>query len=85
MTLFIDLGYLYCKQMQRAFSVFKKHAKLIENRFSRSKVQKCGNFSQDSGMPGTEGVIAFSQLINEINLILQSPCKSERDYYSLGT
>jgi hypothetical protein len=23
MTLFVDLGYLYCKQMQRAFNVFK--------------------------------------------------------------
>jgi hypothetical protein len=39
MTLFIDLGCLYCKQMQRAFNVFKKHTKLIENQFSRSKVQ----------------------------------------------
>jgi hypothetical protein len=39
MTLFIDLGCSYCKQMQRAFNVLKKHAKLIENRFSRSKVQ----------------------------------------------
>jgi hypothetical protein len=36
MTLFIDRGGLYCKQRQRAF---QKHAKLIENRFSRSKVQ----------------------------------------------
>jgi hypothetical protein len=24
--------------------------------------QKCGNFSQDAGTPGTERVIAFSQL-----------------------
>jgi hypothetical protein len=39
MTLFIDLGRLYYKQMQRAFTVLKKHAKRIENRFSRSKVQ----------------------------------------------
>jgi hypothetical protein len=29
MILFIDLGYLYCKQTQRAFNVFKKHAKRI--------------------------------------------------------
>jgi hypothetical protein len=36
-TLFIDLGSLYCKQTKRAFNV-KKNAKLIENRFSRSKV-----------------------------------------------
>jgi hypothetical protein len=39
MTLFIDLECVYCKQTQRAFNVFKKHAKLIENWFSRSKVQ----------------------------------------------
>jgi hypothetical protein len=39
MTLFIDLGCLYCKQSQRAFNVKKKPAKLIENWFSRSKVQ----------------------------------------------
>jgi hypothetical protein len=36
MTLFIDLGCLYCKQTQRA--CFQKHTKLIENQFSRSKV-----------------------------------------------
>jgi hypothetical protein len=30
MTLFINLGCLYCVQMQRAFIVFKKHTKLIE-------------------------------------------------------
>jgi hypothetical protein len=38
LTLFINLGCLYCKQTHRAFNVFKKHTKLIENRFSRSKV-----------------------------------------------
>jgi hypothetical protein len=47
----------------KSIQCFQKHAKLIENRFSRSKVRlEYGNFSQDSGMPGTEGVIAFSQL-----------------------
>jgi hypothetical protein len=38
MTLFIDLGCLYCKQTQ-SIQCFQKHAKLIENRFGRSKVQ----------------------------------------------
>jgi hypothetical protein len=39
-TLFIDLGCLYRKKTQRAFNVFKKkkHYKLTEYRFSRSKV-----------------------------------------------
>jgi hypothetical protein len=48
----------------KSIQCFQKHAKLIENRLSRSKVQltRVGNFSQDSGTPGTEGVIAFSQL-----------------------
>jgi hypothetical protein len=38
MALFIDLECLCCKQMQRPFNVFK-NTKLIENQFSRSKVQ----------------------------------------------
>jgi hypothetical protein len=39
MTLFIDLGCFICNQTQRAFNVKKKHAKLTENRFSRSKIE----------------------------------------------
>jgi hypothetical protein len=50
----------------KSIQYFQKHAKLIENQFSRSKVQltrvECGNFSQDTGTPGTERVIVFSQL-----------------------
>jgi hypothetical protein len=63
MTLFIDLGCLYFKQTQRAFNVFKKHIKLIENRFSRLKVllTRVGT-SHKTGTPGTERLIAFSQL-----------------------
>jgi hypothetical protein len=37
MTLFIDLGCLYCKQTQ-SIKCFQKHTKLIENRFSRTIV-----------------------------------------------
>jgi hypothetical protein len=64
MTLFIDLGCLYFKQTQRAFNVLKKHAKLIENLSVDQKFNllECGNFSQDAETPGTERVIAFSQL-----------------------
>jgi hypothetical protein len=64
MTLFVDLGCLYCKQTQRAFNVFKNTL----NWLKIDSVDKtfywleCGNFSQDAGTPGTERVIAFSQL-----------------------
>jgi hypothetical protein len=53
----------------KSIQCFQKHTKLIENRFSRSKVipnsfdyLECGNFSQGAGTPGTERVIAFLQL-----------------------
>jgi hypothetical protein len=64
MTLFIDLGCLYCKQTQRAFNVFKSTLNWLKIDSVDQKFNwlECGNFSQDSGMPGTEGVIAFSQL-----------------------
>jgi hypothetical protein len=43
---------------------FQKLTKLIEHRFSRSKViqNSIGNFSQGARTPGTERDIAFSQL-----------------------
>jgi hypothetical protein len=64
MTLFIDLGCLYCKQTQRAFSVLKNtlHCLKIDSVDQKFKRLECGNFSQDAGTPGTERVIAFSQL-----------------------
>jgi hypothetical protein len=64
MTLCIDLGYLYCKQTQRAFNVFKNTLNWLKIDSVDQKFNwlECGNFSQDSGMSGTEGVIAFSQL-----------------------
>jgi hypothetical protein len=68
MTLFIDLGCLYCKQTQRAFNVFKNtlnRLKIdsVDQKFNRLE---CGNFSQDPGTPaGSERFIAFSQLAVE--------------------
>jgi hypothetical protein len=64
MTLFIDLGCLYCKQTQRAFNVFKHTLKWLKIDSVDQKFYwlECGNFSQDAGTPGTERVIAFSQL-----------------------
>jgi hypothetical protein len=64
MTLFINLGCLYCKQTQRAFNVFKNTLNWmkIDSVDQKSNGLECGNFSQDAGMPGTERVIAFSQL-----------------------
>jgi hypothetical protein len=60
MTLFIDLGCLHCKQTQRAFNVFKNTIiDLVDQKFNWLE---CGNFSQDAETPGTERVIAFSQL-----------------------
>jgi hypothetical protein len=64
MTLFIDLECLYCKQTQRAFNVFKNtlnwlNIDSVDQKFNRLEY---GNFSQDAGTPGTERVIAFSQL-----------------------
>jgi hypothetical protein len=64
MTLFIDLGWLYCKQTQRAFNVFKNTLNWLKIDSVDQKLNwlECGNFSQDAGTPGTERVIAFSQL-----------------------
>jgi hypothetical protein len=64
MTLFVDLGCLYCKQTQRAFNVFKNTLNWLKIDSVDQKFNwlECGNFSQDAGMPGTERVIAFSQL-----------------------
>jgi hypothetical protein len=64
MTLFIDLGCLYCKLTQRAFNVFKNMLNWLKIDSVDQKFNwlECGNFSQDAGMPGTERVIAFSQL-----------------------
>jgi hypothetical protein len=64
MTLLIDLGCLYCKQTQRAFNVFKNTLNWLKIDSVDQKFNwlECGDFSQDSGTPGTERVIAFSQL-----------------------
>jgi hypothetical protein len=64
MTLFIDIGCLYCKQTQRAFNVFKNMLNWLKIDSIDQKFNwlECGNFSQDTGTPGTERVIAFSQL-----------------------
>jgi hypothetical protein len=64
MALFIDLGCLYCKQTQRAFNFFKNTLNWLKTDSVDQKFNwlEGGNFSQDSGMPGTEGVFAFSQL-----------------------
>jgi hypothetical protein len=64
MTLFIDLGCLYCKQTQRAFNVFKNTLNWLKIDSVDQKFNwlEWGNFSQDAGTPGTEGVLAFSQL-----------------------
>jgi hypothetical protein len=64
MTLFVDLECLYCKQTQRAFNVFKNTLNWMKIHSVDQKFYwlECGNFSQDAGTPGTERVIAFSQL-----------------------
>jgi hypothetical protein len=64
MTLFIDLGCLYCKQKQRAFNVFKNTLNWLKIDSVDQKFNwlECGNFSQGAGTPGTERVIVFSQL-----------------------
>jgi hypothetical protein len=64
MTLFIDLGGLYWKQMQRAFNVFKNTLNWLKIDSVDQNLYwlECGNFSQDGGTPGTERVIVFSQL-----------------------
>jgi hypothetical protein len=64
MTLFIDLGCLYCKWTQRAFNVFKNTLNWLKINSVDQKFNwlECGNFSQDTGTPGTERVIAFYQL-----------------------
>jgi hypothetical protein len=77
---FIDLGYLYCKQMQRAFNVFKNTLNWLKIDSVNQKFNwlECGNFSQDAGMPGTERVIAFSQLaVKGLNILAQTPKSSE--------
>jgi hypothetical protein len=64
MTLFFDLGCLYCKQTQRAFNVFPNTLNWLKIDSVDQKFNwlECGNFSQDAGTPSTERVIAFSQL-----------------------
>jgi hypothetical protein len=64
LTLFIDLGCLYCNQTQRAFNVFKNKLNWLKIDSVDQKFNwlECGNFSQDAGTPGTETVIAFSHL-----------------------
>jgi hypothetical protein len=64
MTLFIDLGCLYCKQTQRAFIVLQNTLNWwkIDSVDQKFNWLECGNFSQDAGTPGTERVIGFSQL-----------------------
>jgi hypothetical protein len=64
MTLFIDLGCLSCNQTQRAFNVFKNTLNWlkIDSVDQQFYWLECGNFSQDAGTPGSERVIAFSQL-----------------------
>jgi hypothetical protein len=56
--------FIFCKQMQRAFNVFKNTLKWLKIDSVDQKFNwlEWGNFSQDAGMPGTERVIAFSQL-----------------------
>jgi hypothetical protein len=64
MTLFIELGCLYCKQTQRAFNNFKNTLNWLKIDSVHQKFNwlECGNLSQDAGTPGTEWVIGFSQL-----------------------
>jgi hypothetical protein len=64
MTLFINLGCLYCKQTQSAFNVFKNTLNWLKFDLVAQKFHwlECGNFSKDAGTPGTERVIVFSQL-----------------------
>jgi hypothetical protein len=75
MTLFIDPGCLYCKQTQRAFNVFKNMLNWLKIDSVDQKFYwlECGNFSQDAGTPGTERVIAFSQLAVK-GLTSSGPC-----------
>jgi hypothetical protein len=52
---------------------FQKHAKLkIDSVDQKFNWLECGNFSQDSGTSGTEGVIAFSQLAVKGLMALQA-------------
>jgi hypothetical protein len=59
----------------KSIQSFQKHAKLIENRFSRSKAlltRVWELLSQDAGTPGIERVITFSQLaVKGLKLKLQ--------------
>jgi hypothetical protein len=74
MTLFIDLGCLYCKRTQRAFNAFKNTLNWLKIDSVDQKFNwlECGNFSQDAGMPGTERVIAFSQLaVKGLKLLIE--------------
>jgi hypothetical protein len=62
MTLFIDLGGLYCKQTQRAFNVFKNTLNWLKiDSVDQKFYLECGNFSQDAGTPGTQRIMVFSQ------------------------
>jgi hypothetical protein len=66
MTLLLTWG-VYIANRRKEYSMFAKHIKLIENRFSRSKVIQ---ISQGAGTPGTERDIAFSQLmVKGLNLL----------------
>jgi hypothetical protein len=81
MTLFIDLGCLCCKQTQRAFNVFKNMLNWLKIDSVDQKLiwLECGNFPQNAVTPGTEIVIAFSQLaVKGLNL------KQERQKYIIG-
>jgi hypothetical protein len=72
-TLFIDLGCFICNQMQRAFNVFKNTLNWLKIDSVDQKINWLvwGNFSQDAGTPGTERVIAFSQLaVKGLNCII---------------
>jgi hypothetical protein len=73
-TLFIDLGCLYCKQTQRAFNVFTNTLNWLKIDSVDQKFYwlECGNFSQDAGTPCTERVIAFSQLAVKGSILLHS-------------
>jgi hypothetical protein len=63
MTLFIDLGCLYCKQAQRAFNVFKNTLNWLKIDSVDQKFNwlKCGNFSLLLERLALR-VIVFSQL-----------------------
>jgi hypothetical protein len=84
LSIFIDLGCVYCKKTQRAVNVLKntldwKSIQYIKS-YSKFNWLECGNFSQSAGTPGTERDIAFSQLaVKGLNRCLEVHLK---DLYS---